>query len=332
MKISRLINSIGQDICRATTNSAWILPKHISLCLTLRHLFRSKELITLMNKLGHCENYSFTLELETAIATAADIQSSLLTQKIVTNPNGPSVFHSEFDNFDQLVNDLTGKGSVHTAHGIMLQEFSTAQDPQTTSLPSIPRSKQRSWKPLDVKDLEDCYVTQRVSPQMLITQYSVPGSLEAYHKAGEKDFAWILLRYLNKDNQTLPSWAGFVSMTGVKPSHMTVLDYYPVIYKPITQYSTVQECLRVAEKATDDVGQYFVYTTFDLGVCMKAYPLIWKYPQMFNRHVVLIGTFHLAMGYYHMIGKKMEGSGFTDVLLEANLASSLSVNGVLSGK
>ena len=48
-RTKRLRESIGQDFCRAVTNSEWKLPKHILLCMTLRLLFRSKELITLIN-------------------------------------------------------------------------------------------------------------------------------------------------------------------------------------------------------------------------------------------------------------------------------------------
>ena len=44
IKIDRLILSVGQDICRAATNGMWSLPKHILLCMTLRHMYRSKEL------------------------------------------------------------------------------------------------------------------------------------------------------------------------------------------------------------------------------------------------------------------------------------------------
>ena len=46
----------------------------------------------------------------------------------------------------------------------------------------------------------------------------------------------------------------------------------------------------------------------------------------------MIGTFHLTMGYLRMMGKKMEASGLTDVLLESNLISPGSLQGVLSGK
>lgn len=42
-KTQRLVYSITQDVCRAATNSKWKLPKHILLCATLRHLYRSKQ-------------------------------------------------------------------------------------------------------------------------------------------------------------------------------------------------------------------------------------------------------------------------------------------------
>ena len=62
----RLINSVGQDICRAATRSQWKLPTHIFLSMTLWHLYGSKELTTLISRFGHCESYSFSLEVETA--------------------------------------------------------------------------------------------------------------------------------------------------------------------------------------------------------------------------------------------------------------------------
>jgi len=83
--------------------------------MSLRHLFRSADLVKLMNRLGHCENYSFLLEIETAIAMAVvHNASSLIPVGIVRNPSCLSLF-------DEFVNDLSGAGSVHRSHGIMLQ-------------------------------------------------------------------------------------------------------------------------------------------------------------------------------------------------------------------
>ena len=38
-RANRLLESIGQDLCRAVTNGQWKLPKHILLCMTLRHMY-----------------------------------------------------------------------------------------------------------------------------------------------------------------------------------------------------------------------------------------------------------------------------------------------------
>lgn len=333
-KIERLISSIGQDLCRAATKGRWKLQKHILVCMTLRHLFRSAQLSTLMNRLGHAESYSFSLELETALAEALHEASSLLTPEIIRNPTS-GVFHSDFDNFDQFVNDLSGSGSVHTAHGIMLQDVPPGASVETNDpvLPSAPKTKARSLKPasLGSDSLPPCYVSQRDSPTMKITHLTIPEGVLS--SSDEMNRTWCIVRRLSSmEGQLIPGWGGFVSETGVAPARLTTIDYYPVINHPITENSTVQECLRVSKDSSDQVGQKYAITTFDLGVCMKAYPILWKNPTVYKDHIVMIGTFHVICAYLKMVGKKMAGSGFSDILLESGLMSSGSLEGVTSGK
>lgn len=78
-------------------------------------------MITLLNRLGHCENYTYALELEAALADALEAASSVLTPKIVFGIYS-LVFHSAWDNFDQLIRAIRGITSIHTAHGVMFQE------------------------------------------------------------------------------------------------------------------------------------------------------------------------------------------------------------------
>ena len=336
-QVNRLVSSIGQDICRVVTNGEWKLPKHIILCMTVRHLYRSKQLTTLLNRLGHCESHAFSAELETSIAKAVEQTSSLLTPQIVREPDVPSIFHSEFDNFDQLVNTMSGTDSVHTAHGIMLQEvLSDHPDEHGGSVPIVPsqpRTKERTLNLPAQQELPGCYVGQRKSPKNPAVHRVLPDSEGSVIDAAEKDMVWLFIRKdMSSVGQIVPGWGGFVSVTGSRPMQLTTIDYYPVINRPITDYSTVQECLRVAEEATREVGQTYTINTFDLGVCMKALPLIWNDPERYKNHIVMVGTFHLVCAYFKMVGKKMAGSGLSDALLEAGLIGSGSVNGVLSGK
>lgn len=335
-RTNRLVSSIGQDLCRAATRGQWKLPKHILVCMTLRHLFRSAKLSTLMNRLGHAESYSFSLELETALATALDEASSLLSPQIVRNPCSPSLFHSDFDNFDQFVNDLSGSGSVHTAHGIMLQNVprlaETETVPNQPAIQSVERTGMRSLKSFGDESLPPCYINQRDSPVMNIVHVTLPVYDLAMSRACNMNRAWCIFRVCCADSQVVPGWAGFISETGTIPECLTTIDYYPVINHPITDYATVQECLRVSRVASQEVGQRYAITTFDLGVCMKAYPIIWKTPDFYSDHIVMIGSFHLCCAYLKMTGKKMMGSGFTDILIEAGLMSAGSMDGVVSGK
>ena len=94
-QVNRLVSSIGQYICRVVTYGGWKLPKHILLSMTVRHLYRSKQLTTLLNRLSHCECRAFSAELETSIAKALEQTSSLLNPQIVREPDVPSIFHSE---------------------------------------------------------------------------------------------------------------------------------------------------------------------------------------------------------------------------------------------
>ena len=158
--------------------------------MTLRHLFRSKELITILNRLGHCDNNSFSLELETAIATSIEQSSSVLSNQIIRRPIGSSVFHSEFDNFDQLINDVSGSGSIHTAHGIMMQELTRDEEQTSVGIKEVPREKKRSLDNSVPVQLEECYVTQRKSPVVCLRLQSVEGAGTANQAAQNCDIAY----------------------------------------------------------------------------------------------------------------------------------------------
>ncbi len=100
------------------------------LCTTVRHLYRSKHLTQISNRLGHCESYSFGLELETAIAKALDEQSTHLTPNIICG-EGNAVFHSEWDNLNKITTNIHGSNMVNSAGEIMIQER-TPDATQTT--------------------------------------------------------------------------------------------------------------------------------------------------------------------------------------------------------
>lgn len=66
---------------------------------------------------------------------------------------------------------------------------------------------------------------------------------------------------------------------------------------------------------------------------MKALPIIWRWPNEFAKHVTLAGPFHTFMNYIGMLtNHKMLGSGYKEILFEAQLVTSGSMKGVLTAK
>ena len=67
----------------------------------MRHLFYSKQFITIRNRIGHYEGYYLSLEFETAMANAIDEISSYLATQVVTG-EGNALFHCEWDNLKRV--------------------------------------------------------------------------------------------------------------------------------------------------------------------------------------------------------------------------------------
>ena len=66
---------------------------------------------------------------------------------------------------------------------------------------------------------------------------------------------------------------------------------------------------------------------------MKALPIIWRWPDEFTKHIVMIELFHTSMNYIGMLtGHKIRGSGYAEIICEAQFVTSGSLKGVLSGK
>ena len=74
-------------------------------------------LVTMMNRLGHCENNTFGTELEDAISVKVSSKSSVLTKQIVKGTQN-RVFHSEWDNFNQMWRTVHRQPMRYFAGGI----------------------------------------------------------------------------------------------------------------------------------------------------------------------------------------------------------------------
>ncbi|KAK3735621.1 hypothetical protein QZH41_007397 [Actinostola sp. cb2023] len=334
-KKQRIASSIAQDICKAATNGQWMMPKHLLLGMSLRHLTGSAEVVSILNRLGHCTSYSGLLELETAICKSIDDKESTIPSTI--DPSKNVVTHLCWDNFDLREETPSGAGTTHTAHGIIIQEVSDVND-GTTNVSNahhdVPKTKRRSIQCI-LEDYEPCFAKEKVEPNITITKTTVEKT-QAESKARSSDVLWFICRAImpGPDSQIVPPWAGWVSKTGTseKSSQQSTVDYMAPIFAPVTENSTVQHILKVSQQASREVHQQYTVVTFDLAVAKKAYALVWQNPEIFSDVIVQMGSFHLLCSYMSALGKLMRCSGLEEVLVESGVCASGSIQQVMAGK
>ena len=195
-RTKRFIYSIGHDVCRAVSQGRWKLAKHILICITIRHLYRSKQLTTILNRLCHCESYSFGIELETAMAYALEEENTYLTPQIVSGESN-EVFHNEWDNLNKIFKNVTESNVANSAAGIMLQEVKgdTGSTSERT-LPTAARSKEQSLKVDAPTTLAPVTIYNHVGPNFLENAViSPPADNDTELKKCMKEYdIWMLCR------------------------------------------------------------------------------------------------------------------------------------------
>jgi len=330
-RTARLSNSIAEDICSATTHGRWTMPKHLLLGMSLRHLTGSADVLSILNRYGHCQSYDKVLELDTALAAEVQRTDSMLPSNISTTGN--VVSHLCWDNFDINEETPTGSGTTHTTHGIIIQEVPSTE--VTLSLTSNrQQTRERSFNYKSVP-LKPCYSARRVEP---VLSSSSSTAVEEKSPAlvvaqSHRQLLWAVCRGLFNSACTVPDWNGWISKTTGNTCEIeqSRIGYMKPILHPITEYATVQECLMTSMEVTQKLNQSVTFVTFDYAAARIAFDIVWDKPAAFSNVIVHLGAFHTMCSYMGALGKMMAGSGFEEVLIEAGACASGSINQVMNG-
>ena len=104
---------LGQDMVHTSTRSRIRTPKHVELGITVHHLMGSKQLVILLNKMGHCCCYNDVELITTSLAR--EISARLEQHGAIVPSNlSPGVF-VQFAADNKDLNEDTPDGK-HTTH------------------------------------------------------------------------------------------------------------------------------------------------------------------------------------------------------------------------
>jgi len=85
-------------------------------------------------------------------------------------------------------------------------------------------------------------------------------------------------------------------------------------------------------EVSSKVGQEYTLVTMDLTAAKIAYDLIWSDHDLYQKVVLNLGPFHTMCSYMGAVAKMMSSSGFEDIVVEAGLCASVSIEQVMSGR
>ena len=109
---------IGQDIVRSGSHGKVKTPKHMAVC----HLTGSKQIIKILNRLGHCASYDTVEMIDTALAREIFAKTETEGVVIPSNIAPRSFIQFAANNNDINEETLDGKQTTHATTHVVYQK------------------------------------------------------------------------------------------------------------------------------------------------------------------------------------------------------------------
>ena len=341
----RQVLSLAQDIIHCCTNGRVKLPKHTSLTMCIHHLTSSKQLIALLNRMGHCASYDEMRAVNTSIALEVIAKANQHGTVIPSNiAPGPFV-QIAADNNDLNEETIDGKNTTHATTMVIYQKKPFGPDPPPIRLAEQTGRRRSLQTPTSVYLIEDCSARGR-RPTVTVNAIDkdwYKSECDEMRQAFNADEIWALLRLCPRrlgeiqipgmfEKQPIPSWSGFNAILFPDLPMKTSTGYCPMIDGSSTEFSTIYTVLKHAQRISAAMGQEDTVVTFDLAIYMKAKELQWRFPDEFSDVVIRMGGFHVALNFLSLLGKKFANSGLEDLLIESGVYAAGTTSVLMKGK
>ncbi|KAG5869200.1 hypothetical protein JTB14_024528 [Gonioctena quinquepunctata] len=133
---------MASDTIFCVTNDTIKPSNYITLGMTVKSLTSSRRIVNILNRLGHCCNYTTLEVLETEVTYSSVHRSEISPPAIIRKS---SLWTGvAFDNFDRYVDTLNGKETLHDTVGIIYRNIDN-DDPNESDIDS--RSDQSDMLP-----------------------------------------------------------------------------------------------------------------------------------------------------------------------------------------
>ena len=133
---------------------------------------------------------------------------------------------------------------------------------------------------------------------------------------------WILTRSLPTLTteipvQKVPGWTGFHVLISTNTNDPTIIGYCQEIPAPPTDANVVLTMLSNVDEMLTTISQRNPILTLDEGIYEIVKKIQFQSSPRFDHMVIRLGGFHQAKNFVGVIGKRMDGSGFGEILQDA---------------
>ena len=298
-RVSPKLFSVCQDLIFIGSRGKYQTPKSLALATAVRQMSGCSGLITVLNGLGHCVSLSSTMSLDTALAQLAIDTATVVPREFVAG----KFINLVFDNID--FGEEVAK-QTHVTNGIIIQKLSEEEHGIGHNV-QIAKS-QRSVN-MPNTDVTPYAIGARKTPKF--HEVALNEKFNTSRENAEKiDFAYVIIKYVAKDEILLPGWSGFNTMLYHNniPKESRV-GYLPIIDASPTEYATINAILKTSMKIADKMQLQYAVLVFDEAVYAKVQQVRWKAKVYYDRFVVRLGEFHAIMSYLSAISKLYADAG-----------------------
>ena len=314
--------SIGQTLVHAVHPRMSIPPIMFGTAIDCDHVFGSKWLLKILNRLGFCLSPDEVAKYKQSVVENEDINDVLHTLA------AGSFSQWSADNVDHNVKTLDGKGSLHGMGIVISTTGGVSQGP----LPQIPRQKRVKAGEL-VKNKSIQILDYLPSDQNSISNLKLQPLQELQSPVDHDypdtytDLLWHA-KYFHRTDVPRPAWSGYMQdiSKGTFPGQ-SVINMLPIIDLDPTNMTCIYSTLLFITEQATKLGIKTPVVTFDQPLWLKATEIITEKSMSI---VLLLGGFHMLMSFMGSIGAIMDNSGLSTAL--ETIYGSVSVKHMLTGK
>lgn len=301
------------DVKKERRNKSRESPVPIFVGVSVHAKTRCRDLVEILHKLGISISYDRVLSISTD-------RRGLFTTAAV-------------DNIDHNPSSTTSKDSFHGT-GISLFQHPSAVTPGTEQAPiniSTNADSEKSIKELPASYTEVIPVQETTSKAQPPANVSEMKSDESsFNRGFEDESTWlekasaIVVNQESLEEKTQVSWAAFHSHqpSCVPPSSVAVSALLPLFPNQAKSVAMIRHAMNVIKLSVDHLDQ-------PLHAVAKEIQWRWASHYGEEKFVVVFGGLHIEMAFLKVLGDWLEGSGWTVVLSDANVAKPGTANSFL---